>query len=50
MAKTVKKPDIDQIFEQIYEELATIKDAAEHLEQHVGHLAGAIVRNVNLEP
>jgi hypothetical protein len=50
MAKTVKKPDIDHIFEQIYEELAMIKNAAERMEQHVGHLAAAIVRNVNLEP
>jgi len=49
-SKNVKKPDIDHIFEQIYEELATIKDAAEHLEQHVGHLAVSIVRNVNSEP
>jgi hypothetical protein len=50
MAKTVKKPDIDHIFEQIYEELAMIKNAAERMEQHVGHLAAAIVRNVNSEP
>jgi thiamine phosphate synthase YjbQ (UPF0047 family) len=49
MAKTVKKPDMDQIFEQIYEELAIIKHAAERLEQYVGHLAAAIVRNVNSE-
>ena len=48
-SKTIKKPDIELIFEQIYEELAIIKDAAERLEQRVGHLAVAIVRNVNSE-
>jgi hypothetical protein len=50
MTKTVKKPDMDHIFEQIYEELTIIKNAAERLEQNVGHLATAIVRNVNSEP
>jgi hypothetical protein len=49
MAKTLKKPDIDHIFEQIYEELAMIKNSAERMEQHVGHLAAALVRNVNSE-
>jgi hypothetical protein len=48
MSKTSKKPDIDHIFEQIYEELATIKNS-ECMEQRVGHLAAAIVRNVNSE-
>jgi ElaB/YqjD/DUF883 family membrane-anchored ribosome-binding protein len=46
----VKKPDIDHRFEQIYEELAIIKNSAERVEQHVGHLAAAIVRNVNSQP
>ena len=49
MAKTLKKPDIDHIFEQIYEELAMIKNSAERTEQRVGHLAAAIARNVNSE-
>ena len=49
MSKTSKKPDIDHIFEQIYEELAMIKNSTECMEQRVGHLAAAIVRNVNSE-
>jgi hypothetical protein len=49
MAKTLQKPDIDHIFEQIYEELAIIKNSTERMEQHVGHLAAAIVRNLNSE-
>jgi len=49
MAKTLKKPDIDLMFEQIYEELATIKNSTERMEQRVGLLAATIVRNVNSE-